>query len=433
VVPDFISGGDLVATRGRATRMPTFKLSKKIVDALPTRTKAYIAYDCRLAGFGCRISPTGVKSWIVEYRPGWGGRRTFKKRMTLGHITTITPDLARSTAQEILARTRLGEDVAAKRSALRLAPTILELSNKYLETEIRPTRKAHTTKLYETYLRLHILPEIGTQRACDITRKDVIDLHRRIGTDTPVTANRVATLLSGLFSWGARNGELPEGFNPARQITRYKEQGCERYLTAEELGRLGDALREAESAGIPWSIDEKKPTAKHAPRPENRRVKFPVHVTAAIRLLLFTGCRLREILHLRWSEVDFDRKMLFLPDSKTGRKAVILSSAALEVIKALPNLGAYVIAGTHPSRPRHDLQRPWGAVVRRARLEGVRLHDLRHSFAAVGAGSGFGLPIIGKLLGHRDLETTARYAHLDAEPLRVAVDRIADHMASAIG
>jgi len=112
---------------------------------------------------------------------------------------------------------------------------------------------------------------------------------------------------------------------------------------------------------------------------------------------------------------------------------VILSSAALAVLSGLPRAGKFVIAGANPFRPRHDLQRPWATVARRARLDGVRLHDLRHSFAAVGAGSGLGLPVIGKLLGHRNLETTARYAHVDANPLRVAANRIADQLAAALG
>jgi len=231
-------------------------------------------------------------------------------------------------------------------------------------------RKPRTTVLYETYFRLHILPELGVKRARDVTRGDVAQLHRRIGARTPAAANRVLTLLSGLFSWAVRLGAIPEGLTPAKGVTKYREEGRERYLTVEELGRLGDALREAETVGIPWLIDETRPTAKHASRLENRRVK-----TAAIRLLLFTGCRLQEILQLQWTEVDFDRDMLFLADSKTGRKPVVLSSAALAVIVALPRVGKFVIPGATPFRSRHDLKKPWATVSKRARLDGVRLHD----------------------------------------------------------
>jgi integrase len=386
-----------------------------------------------MAGFGCRVTPAGAKSWIVEYRAHFGGRRTAKKRITLGTTSAITADTARHAAQEILARVRLGEDVAAERAAERCAPTIAELADRYMREEVRPLRKPRTVVLYEAYFRLHIRPELGTKRARDVTRGDVAQLHRKIGARTPAAANRVLTLLSGLFSWAAKIGAIPEGLRPAKGVTKYREEGRERYLTVEELGRLGDALREAETMGIPWQVDETKPTAKHAPRPENRRVKISPAATAAIRLLLFTGCRLREILHLQWTEVDFDRGMLFLADSKTGRKPVILSSAALAVLSGLPRAGRFVIPGATPFRPRHDLQKPWATVAKRAGLDGLRLHDLRHSFAAVGAGSGFGLPVIGKLLGHRNFETTARYAHVDANPLRVAANRIADQLAAALG
>jgi integrase len=413
--------------------MRTSKLTKRVVDALQPGSVVYIAYDSSLAGFGCRVTPAGAKSWIVEYRPHFGGRRTAKKRLTLGAISAITVDAARRSAQEILARVRLGEDVAAERAAERSAPTIAELVDRYMNEEVRPMRKPRTVVLYDAYFRLHILPELGAKRARDVTRSDVAQLHRKIGARTPAAANRVLTLISGLFSWAARLGAIPEGLKPAKGVTKYREESRERYLTVEELGRLGDALREAETIGIPWQVDETRPMAKHAPKPENRRVKISPSATAAIRLLLFTGCRLREILHLQWGEVDFDRGMLFLADSKTGRKPVILSSAALAVLSGLPRASRFVITGVNPFRPRHDLQKPWATVAKRAGLDGVRLHDLRHSFAAVGAGSGLGLPVIGKLLGHRSLETTARYAHVDANPLRVAANRIADQLSAALG
>jgi integrase len=155
-------------------------------------------------------------------------------------------------------------------------------------------------------------------------------------------------------------------------------------------------------------------------------------------LLLFTGCRLREILHLRWDNVDLKRGCLFLPDSKilpdskSGRKTVILNAPALAVLSGLDRVGPYVVPGDDPEKPRHDLKRPWDAVTGRAGLVGVRLHDLRHTYASFGAGGGFGLPIIGKLLGHTQASTTQRYAHLDADPLRHASDAIGSRIAAAL-
>jgi len=153
---------------------------------------------------------------------------------------------------------------------------------------------------------------------------------------------------------------------------------------------------------------------------------------AAIRLLLFTGCRLREILRLKWAQVDFERGFLFLPDSKTGRKPVVLNAPALAILSDLQRGGDYVIAGDDPHRPRHDLKKPWAVVIRRAGLEGLRIHDLRHTHASFGVAAGFGLPIIGKLLGHTQASTTQRYAHLDNDPVRRASKRIGATIAGAL-
>jgi integrase len=191
-------------------------------------------------------------------------------------------------------------------------------------------------------------------------------------------------------------------------------------------------LHEAEIKGIPWDVDEAKPTARHLAKPKNRFTKICPFAAAAIRLLLFTGCRLREILHLKWEQVDLERGLLFLADSKTGRKTVILNALALAVLARLDRLGSYVVPGDDPEKPRADLKRPWEAVARRAGLDGARLHDLRHTYASFGAGGGLGLPIIGKLLGHTQASTTQRYAHLDVDPLRRASEAIGGRIAIAL-
>jgi integrase len=194
---------------------------------------------------------------------------------------------------------------------------------------------------------------------------------------------------------------------------------------------LGATLRKAETVGIPWDIDPAKPASKHLQKKDRRTIVGP-HATAALRLLLFTGCRLREILHLKWDHVDFERGLLFLPESKTGKKTIVLNAPSLAILSKLPRFGDFVIAGDDPQQPRSDLKRPWSLIRREAGLEGLRIHDLRHSFASFGAGGGMGLPIIGKLLGHTNATTTARYAHLDADPLRIASNRIASTIAAAM-
>src|SRR5262249_6246847 len=149
---------------------------------------------------------------------------------------------------------------------------------------------------------------------------------------------------------------------------------------------------------------------------------------------MLTGARLREILDAKWEHVDFERGVIFLPDSKTGRKTLYLSAAALEVLAGLPRIegNSHIIPGDKTGQPKADLKKPWRAVTHAAGLEGVRLHDLRHSFASVGAGASLGLPVIGKLLVHSQAATTHRYAHLDADPLRRAAETIAATIAAAM-
>ena len=185
-------------------------------------------------------------------------------------------------------------------------------------------------------------------------------------------------------------------------------------------------MREAETLGLRWSIEETNPKAKHAPKVENRRQKIDEYAIAAIRLLILTGARLREILHAKWDYVDFERHMIRLPTSKTGKKTVYLSAAAEAVIASVRRIEGhpFVFPGHEHGKPRADLNKPWRAVREAAGLDGARIHDLRHSFASFGAGKSLGLPIIGKLLGHTQGATTARYAHLDADPMHRAAESI---------
>jgi integrase len=232
----------------------------------------------------------------------------------------------------------------------------------------------------------------------------------------------------------SRHGPLSCPKGPIRHggIEKFKESCRGRFLTAVELERLGSAIREAETTGIPRTVDCSKLKAKHLPKSEKRFTKINPFAAAALRLLTFTGCRLREILNLRWEHVDMERGLLFLPDSKSGRKTVILSAPALAILNGLERMGPYVVPGDDPAKPRPDLKRPWDAITKRAGLDGVRLHDLRHTYVSFGAGGGLALPIIGRLLGHTQTATTARYAHLDNDPLRRASESIAGRIAAAL-
>jgi integrase len=412
------------------------KLSKRTVDALMPGAKSYIAFDSSLKGFGVRVLPTGAKSWIIEYRPGGGGRAVGKRRLKLGDLGELTPQQARQIARTAMSRVRLGSDPAAERSAIRRQITVATLAEEFIADHVEAKRKPNTAANYAGILRGLVIPEIGPRKVDTITRATVARMHLALKS-TPYRANSMVAIVGAMYGYAASKHIVPEGFNPARGIQRFPESGRERYLTGEELDRLGAALREGERIGLPWDVDEAKPGAKHAPRVEQRLTKLSPHAAAAIRLLLFTGCRLREILGLRWQDVDMERGLLFLPDSKTGRKTVVLNAPAMTVLAEVPRIGIYVIAGENAGSKdetaRADLKRPWAAVRKRTGLDGVRIHDLRHTHASFGAAGGLGLPVIGKLLGHKQVATTARYAHLDIDPQRRASEYIGGQLAAALG
>lgn len=414
--------------------MNTQKLTKRIVDNAEPREARYTLFDSQLSGFGLRVYPSGKKSWILEYRPGDGGRRTAKKRLTIGRVGELTPDMARKAAERLIARIRMGEDPQAGKAARRQATTVSELAEAFMEGHVRAKRKPGTVFQYSAIFDRIVVPEIGTQKAEVVTRARLAKLHLK-WKHTPYQANRMVSVVASMYSYGEKYGLVPEGSNPARGIEKFKEAGRERFLSVDELERLGAAVREAETNGIPWDIDPAT-ASKHLPK-KKQATFIGEHAAAALRLLIFTGARLREILHLRWSEVDLERGLLLLPDSKTGQKPIILNAPAMSVLANLTRVGVYVIAGETAGlpneKPRSDLKKPWRLVSKRADLEGVRLHDLRHTFASVGAGGGLGLPIVGKLLGHSQAATTQRYAHLDNDPLRRASNAIGSRIADAMG
>ena len=224
-------------------------------------------------------------------------------------------------------------------------------------------------------------------------------------------ANKCLALLSKMFNMAERWGWRSEGTNPCRHIDKYKSQPHERFLSENELARLAEALAAAEK--------------------DETETPF---VVAAIRLLIFTGARMGEILSLEWAQVDFDNTMLFLPETKTGKKVVYLSAPALKALANVPRIDGnpFVICGARDRAHLVNLHKPWARIRKSAGLEDVRIHDLRHSFASTAAAGGLSLPIIGKLLGHTQAATTERYAHLAADPLRAANEAIGQRIAAAM-
>ena len=214
-----------------------------------------------------------------------------------------------------------------------------------------------------------------------------------------------------MFSLAEMWGLRPDGSNPRKHIKKYAEEKRERFLSPAEINRVGEVLREMESEGVELASG-----------------------IAAARLLILTGCRLSEIMTLQWEHIDFSGKALRLPDSKTGAKIVHLGQPAIEVLEKIERIekNPWVIVGTKPDARLTDLQPFWQRVRARAGLKDVRIHDLRHTFASIAVASGQGLPMIGKLLGHTQVQTTARYAHLAADPVKVAADNVAAEISACL-
>jgi integrase len=382
------------------------KLTKRTVAGLLPRVKPYVAFDGEVKGFGCRVMPSGVKTFILEYRPGAGGRAVAKRRLTLGRYGSMTPDQGRRAALAALDTIRRGHDPQADKAGDRTAATVATLIDAFAAGHV--SKLKHNSRKSCAVALGRLRAAYGGLKAAAVTRAHVASLHAGMAS-TPYAANRLLATVSTCFAFGLDNGLLPLGhINPASKIGHYRETKRERFLTGDELARLGAALQEAEPQFGPWAC-------------------------AAIRLLLLTGARLREILDARWSQLDTERGCIFLPDSKSGAKPLYLSGAALAVITGLPHMSGnpFIIPG-RGAGPRADLKRPWSSICKAAGLEGLRLHDLRHSFASVGAGSGMGLPILGKLLGHSDAATTQRYAHLASDPMRRAADTIGELLDEAM-
>jgi integrase len=380
------------------------RINKRAVDALqcPAGKDREFLWDDSLSGFGIAAHRSGKKTYSVQYRQAGKSRRA-----TIGEDGRLTPDEARSEARKLLGAVESGADPVAERRAASKARTFGEIAESWLQLHVATKRKARTYSEYRRILQLHILPAIGAKRIAEIRRADVARLHGALSS--PYEANRCLAVISSVWTWAAKRDETGEAVSPCKGIERYPEQGRERFLTNEEMGRLGDAICSFEAhGGCPFAA-------------------------AAVRLLALTGARLREILNAKWQCVDIERGVIFLADSKTGRKPIYLSAVAQAVLAALPRLehNPHIIAG-RADKPKSSLMGPWTIVRTAAGLPDVRLHDLRHSFASIGAGSGMGLPLLGRLLGYSLPSTTARYAHLDSDPLARAADTIGAIISAAM-
>ena len=447
--------------------MPVQRITKRTVDAAESAAASYLIRDANLKGFCLVVTPAGGKSYAVDYRAGHG-RHAVKRRLVIGkHGSPWTPDGARNEAKRLLGLVADGQDPAAVRKAEARRMTFSALCDLYL-AEGTAHKKPRTLAADRGRINHHLKPLLGSKRIDEISRAAVERLMRDVmagktaapkpkkGERKPgslasggkgVAAQCVA-LVSTVLSFAVARGLLDA--NPAKGVKKPPTRKMERFLSEAEIGRLAEVLTQCESGWTKESAeawcqrmgDEALAAGRgkaeadeiaEACRPQ-RLTAEPPYAIAALRLLLLTGCRRSEIVNLQWSWVDFERAIISLPDSKTGRKSVYLSAPALAVLAALPRQegNPHVICGYREGAALVGLDKSWDRIRKVAGLAGVRVHDLRHSFASIGAAGGMGLPIVGKLLGHSQSATTARYAHLADDPVRRAAEAIGERIKAAM-
>jgi integrase len=397
--------------------MTTQRITKSLVDRLKS---GCIIWDDDCRGFGVRRQVRDA-SYVLKVRVH--GRQRF---LTIGkHGAPWTPETARMRARRLLGEIAEGKDPAALRDARRAVPNFKEFSDRYLNEHALPRKKPRSVEEDRRNLRLHIWPALAKRRITDITGSDIASLHAK-GKSRPANANRCLALLSHMFNIAEKWGERTRGTNPCAHIDKYPERARERMLSPDELARLGDALRLA-AKGYPDNF-------KVMGRAINRNSLEDWRAIALIRLLIFSGARLQEVMTMRWVEIDEARGIARLPESKTGAKNVFLPAPALEVLSKLPRIdnNPYVLPGDRDGQHFNGPQKAWQRIRALARLDDVRIHDLRHAHASMAVAGGESLYVVGKMLGHSQAVTTQRYAHLSIDPVLAASDRTAQRIAAAM-
>ncbi len=381
------------------------KLNKKTVEAATAPvTGELILRDSEIRGFWCRVTSSS-RTYVLRTRID-GKQRS----ITLGRHGQIEPAEARRKALQMLGDIARGNDPTAEREASRRSPTFEEFSQRYLSEWAKPRKKPSGLRNDIGQLNNHILPAMGQLKLGQVSKRHVTELHQAMRA-TPYAANRVLAQLSKMFNLAEAWDLRPQGSNPCRWVTKYKEEARKRYLGELELRRLGNELERLGKSG------EESP-----------------YVVAAINLLLMTGARSGEILALRWSYIDFEQGLIHLPDSKTGRKDLEMAAEVREILQSLPRDGGpWVLPGNKEGQHLVNLFKPWSRIRERLNMTDVRINDLRHTFASMSVTANLSLPVIGGLMGHKSTATTQRYAHLMRDTGRQAANQVATDISKALG
>jgi len=383
------------------------RFTKRFIESITPTDKRQVFFDDDFTGFALRVSPNGRKTFYYSYRVG-KGRGAEKNWFMLGAFPAMTVEQARQKAKDTAAVVQQGIDPA---KALRENKESISMNTalEVFQNEHVSKLKPKTIKLYSGIISGYILPAMEKTKVKDVTNRDIAKLHQSMKV-TPYHANRMLTVVSSFFNWCEGYGYRERGSNPCQGVTKYKEQLRKIFMGEAEISSLAEAMERLERAG-----------------------RINPLVAATLRLLMFTGGRASEILGMRWEYIDLDKGIATLPDSKTGFKVLQLPAPAVAVLEKLPQISEWVLPASSASGHLVNYKKAWAAILQESGLSGWRVHDLRHAFASMMVNSGVSLPIVGKILGHTSVSTTARYAHLEQNPARKAAEEAAVKIAAAMG
>ena len=370
------------------------RLTDRAIARLRPREREYTVWDNHLVGLGVRVRPTGGRSYVLL--EDTGGR---SRRLSLGPVSLKT---AAEVRRECHARKA---EPAATGAPRRAAPLFRDFVEGAWKKAHFDGYKPSTRMGVQSLLDRQLLPAFGSKPLDRVALAQVGRWFDRFSRTAPGNANHALDLLTQIINFAIARGHLET--NPARDVKRNPRRMLTRFLSREEVARLHRVLDRQTR--------------------DSRREQADI-----IRLLLLTGCRRSEILRLRWSEVDRDR--LVLADSKTGPRIVPLNTPARRILERRPRGGSPFVfpSPRDPARPRSRNLAFWYRARREACIEGVRLHDLRHTHASHAVMNGVPVPVVARLLGHSDVRTTLRYAHLGDREIEAAAERVGQSIAALL-
>jgi integrase len=384
------------------------KLTKTIVDNLKPEAADYIEWDSELEGFGVRVMPTGRKVYMVRYRVK-DAKRTQRKQ-NVARCSDMPPDRARDIARKIFAQVAEGADPMLARSEEKEAPTLVELEKRYTKEHAKPFKKPRSAELDEKNWRIHVLPVLGSKRIKDVTRADILSLHGSL-SEKPATANQVLALLSKAFNLAEDWNWRDRNTNPCHKVRKYQLKERELILSPDQIRTTNETLTEL--------VADQSITQAMAD---------------LVRLLMLTGCRLREIMHARMSWIDRERSLLLLPDSKVGQRKIPLGLAAMAIIETMEPDAEWVIPGRVKGEPLMTPYKAWSLIKKRAGLpKELRIHDIRHTAGSLGHMAGLTQKQIQIQLGHKQIGTTERYLHGAVGDAAVVAEKMGNVIMGAFG